>query len=378
MKGLFEWEREELVEAEPPSVPPNHTNALILNAFLRRQAVYANLEDTIALQLARIYAGAIKEATARLSAAAARGLGPEAFSQQLRGRFLGEMREVIRSMQGEVDRDLGRALRELNRVELKTGVEVLEHAIPDDVLAHISVVRPSGESLVASRQEVLGRSLGRWGRKASGHLLDELAATIARGLDQGDDMAQMIRRTADVFDVSLRAAQGTARTAVLTVSNEAQASLYEANQDVLKGVQYQATFDKRTCPVCAAMDGQVFLFGDGSYDKRPRLPQHPLCRCVYIALTKSWAELGAKGIRDISPGSRASMNGQVPGRTTMTSWLKSEPKSVPLAILGRTRTELFLSGKMELKGFVNDRTGRPFRLDELESQLGRALNFFSR
>lgn len=50
-------------------------------------------------------------------------------------------------------------------------------------------------------------------------------------------------------------------------------------------VLHDATLDRKTCDKCAKLDGKVYR-KDG---KRPKLPQHINCRCVYIGLpSKDW------------------------------------------------------------------------------------------
>src|SRR3990172_6387969 len=51
-----------------------------------------------------------------------------------------------------------------------------------------------------------------------------------------------------------------ARTEILRASNNGALAIYERNQDVLKGWSWTASRDERVCPVCGALDGQVFRF----------------------------------------------------------------------------------------------------------------------
>ena len=359
----------DLLEAKPPA----DVNTKLLNAILRRQVVLANAEDEVVKRLARIYKQAAREVAGRITDAAARGLGPERFSQELRSIRAGEIRAVAMRLQSQVAEEFDDALNAIWDAELQTGVKIFNTALPDDVLANVNFVRPNFTQIDSANVRVLGQSLGRWGQRAADYLVDELARELAVGIVRGDDMRAMIARTADVFGVSRRRATETARTAVMTVSNEAHSRLYEANQDIVAGVVYTATFDRRTCPVCAGYHGGEYRFADGSYASRPRTPVHMQCRCLYVPITKSWRELGLN-IDDVPVGTRASMNGQVPGAMNFGQWLKTQPRSVADDVLGRTRADLFLKGKLSLKSFVNERTSKPIPLSKLKQRLERASN----
>lgn len=92
-------------------------------------------------------------------------------------------------------------------------------------------------------------------------------------------------------------AEVIARTEILRVNNEVRDAMYEANRDVVKGVQYVATLDHRTCLVCGARDGKVFIYGvnDPTPADRPISGTHPNCRCLMVPVLKSWEELGVIG-----------------------------------------------------------------------------------
>lgn len=81
-------------------------------------------------------------------------------------------------------------------------------------------------------------------------------------------------------------------------------------------------------------------------------------------MLKSWKDLGIP-LREIPPSTRASMNGQVPERTTYEEWLRGEPKHVQIEALGKARAEAFRAGT-GLARFVT-REGRVLTLDELRA-----------
>lgn len=101
-----------------------------------------------------------------------------------------------------------------------------------------------------------------------------------------------------VMDATRTEATTLVRTSVQTVSNEVLEQTYADNQDVLKGRQWIATLDPRTCVECMSWDGAAWDFDDqplpSSKVQKPypgAPPLHPNCRCAIIPLTKSWNEL---------------------------------------------------------------------------------------
>jgi SPP1 gp7 family putative phage head morphogenesis protein len=88
------------------------------------------------------------------------------------------------------------------------------------------------------------------------------------------------------------------------------------------------------------------------------------CRSTTCPVVKSWRELGID-IDEAPAGTRASMNGQVPEKTTYNDWLKGQPAKVQDDILGPGRGKLFRDGTHSVSNFVDRKTGRHYTLKEL-------------
>ena len=122
-------------------------------------------------------------------------------------------------------------------------------------------------------------------------------------------------------------AEALARTATSRVTNAARHQLFEANDDLVKGMMWSATLDRRTCVVCADLDGKVLPLG--SY-RRP--PEHWNCRCTLAPVLKSWRALGVD--RDaLTPSERAAMGGDVPGALRFPQWLRTQPETPEIRAL---------------------------------------------
>lgn len=55
------------------------------------------------------------------------------------------------------------------------------------------------------------------------------------------------------------------------------------------GVRYLATLDNACCPSCWPLDGGIF---STDIDKRPPIPRHENCRCLYLLKAKTWRDFG--------------------------------------------------------------------------------------
>jgi hypothetical protein len=83
-------------------------------------------------------------------------------------------------------------------------------------------------------------------------------------------------------------------------------------------------------------------------------------------VVKSWRELGID-MDEMSPGTRASMDGQVPADMSYGAWLKKQSAARQDDILGPSRGALLRKGGLEMERFYNDK-GRYLSLDELRER----------
>jgi SPP1 gp7 family putative phage head morphogenesis protein len=156
------------------------------------------------------------------------------------------------------------------------------------------------------------------------------------------------------------------RTTLQHIESKARDMTYSENEDLIKGWQYVATLDTRTCPECGALDGNVYDLGVGL-----KPPIHWNCRCTTVPVVKGWNELGAS----FNPGKwgdeqRASMDGQVPGTLTWKEWIAKKEAAEPgfaKAALGPAKYAMWKSGAWEPGEFApNDGA---YTADQLKAML---------
>lgn len=165
--------------------------------------------------------------------------------------------------------------------------------------------------------------------------------------------------TDGLINITRHNAESVVITAIAHTANVAQTALYEANEGVLKGYRYTATLDTRTTELCASRDGNFYKIGK----PRPALPAHIRCRSRYVAVVKSFKELGLDV--ELPEGTRASMDGQVPAKTTYQQWLKKQSVARQNEVLGVAKAKIFREGNLPLDKFVSP-TGHVYTLDQLK------------
>ena len=120
-----------------------------------------------------------------------------------------------------------------------------------------------------------------------------------------EEIANELRRfNAKGNRVTKAQSQAIARTAVMDMSQRAQAQFYDANRDRIAAYEYSAVYDYRVCEICAPWDGAVRR----KRSELPDTPRHPNCRCQRLPLTRTEWEL-----RKSDPLDNASFVDLVPG-----------------------------------------------------------------
>ena len=158
---------------------------------------------------------------------------------------------------------------------------------------------------------------------------------ISYGIGRGQSPRVVAREFRKVASVPLDRALTISRTEMHRAYRSASLDVYRANSDVVAGWEWIAQLDDRTCPACAAMNGQIqSLYVDPT--------MHINCRCALVPKTKSWKELGFDGIEE-------------PERLTAKEMFDALDASTQRSILGPGRYDLYKSGKIGLDDMVTVR-----------------------
>jgi SPP1 gp7 family putative phage head morphogenesis protein len=209
-----------------------------------------------------------------------------------------------------------------------------------------------------------------------GETLDQLRDRILPKID----MRKVAPGARPMIVTARRNAEALVRTSTMTVANDAHFAAYDANADIMEGFEWSATLDKRTCAVCAAMDGLRWDLHDqpiGHSRPFPGMPLHWNDRCSPLPITRSWEQLAqeaggntklARDLDKIPRGERASMDGPVSGDTTYEGWFADQDPSRQLEILGPGRFALYQKGNLGIADMVSGQ-GAPLTLKELAAKV---------
>lgn len=265
-------------------------------------------------------------------------------------------------------------LNEVRDNELRIVPSRIQTALPAAVeAAGIGIARvPASDALVSITSPIGGL---RWTDRLARDLVDNeqaVRAAIADSVTLGSSIPNTSRLLRDLTRVEQTYRgrfEAIARTEVQRVASESAMTSYQLNADVVKGVQFLATLDSRTCPVCAPRHMAYYPMGpagrpvtppDGSAPPFIAPPIHPRCRCFLAPVTKSWRELGIDAPDDRT---RRRLDGNRAENMNYDQWLRRQPKAVQVEVLGRARANLWRSGVVKLAD-LSDR-GRTLSLGEL-------------
>jgi SPP1 gp7 family putative phage head morphogenesis protein len=246
---------------------------------------------------------------------------------------------------------------------------------------NIEEIPQSVARAIARDTLVQGAKPRTWWRRQKVSLIDTVLDTARTSLQNGESAAQAAARLSGgvlngerikgALQATRAQANALAATAFSAVTNEARIRSFQQAPDVIKSIQQLSTFDNRTSDICIAYSGLVWdaqtlkpIGHDLPFNGGP--PRHFNCRSTLIPVTRSFRELGFD-IDELPPGTRATMDGQVPADLTFSDWLKTKPPEFVDDLLGPKRAKLWRDNKIALRDLVN-RRGDPVSLATLEQK----------
>lgn len=219
----------------------------------------------------------------------------------------------------------------------------------------------------------------------------QINSIVRAAYARGEAMQAISKDIRQSFDGLIkREAETLARTGFAHYAAQANEAMIQDNKDLLKEYYYVVVFDSRTSDICISADlrwnKKRFKVGE----KAPTPPLHYNCRTRRIAVPDGWEPKGDKtsigGVdstaaeenfakrKDRKNGGVVKYSGRkdksfkpksISASMGYEAWLKQQPDWFVIDTLGKTRADLFISGKMKLSRFT-DMTGRTLTLDELK------------
>jgi len=354
----------------------------LLDAAIRHQIELQKYTNSVVRRMMKVLNLSDDALFKELSDALER-LDPESFTIQRLEAMLGSVRGLNAQAYAQVQADLRDELRDFVRFEASYQQMTLQEVLP--VQFNVADVSPDQVYAAALARPFQGLIL-----KGA---LDDLEATkakrirqaIAQGFVEGKTNSEIVRQIrgtralkyADgLLEIDRRSLQTIVQTAISHIAAFTQRQVHDANADVLKGLLWSAKLDLRTTSACRIRDHKLW-----TTDRKPighKLPWgagpgafHWNCRSSAAPMVKSFQELLGMGIDEslFPPGTRASLDGQVPANQTYNEWLTRQSAARQDEVLGPTRGKLLREGKLSADQMYSAK-GEFLDLSQLKEKYG--------
>jgi hypothetical protein len=160
------------------------------------------------------------------------------------------------------------------------------------------------------------------------------------------------------------------RTVIAEARSRASEVAFEQADDVVIGWESIGVLDKHTTPLCATLDGRKWLKSKGWTIEKLKAknywyPRHFRCRTVVIGITALSAQLD----KDRTRASNMDDPGQISAKTDFQEAFDRQSKAFQKDYLGPARYKLYKEGRMEIKDFVDIKTGREYTIAEIKERM---------
>lgn len=298
--------------------------------------------------------------------------------------LLADTNEIIERYYAETSGLSAAKLAGLARAEAQS----FRHAVRTSGAAlsvQLDAVMPSMNLLEAMAGDVMIQKApsAAWWAHQGRNTVWRFSSEIRQGMAQGETNAQIVSRVVGskakgvpgVLDVSRTDAQRLVHASVQTVANTARQMTFQANRDILDGIEQVSTLDGRTTDICLAysgaqwdmdyqpMNGTTLPYNNP--DGTPGCPRHWNCRSLMVPVTRSLRDMGID-LDNFEPQTRASENGPVSASLSMNDWLATRTDAQLNEQLGKGRAALYRKGVITLQQLL-DQSGNPLSLKDLEA-----------
>lgn len=172
-----------------------------------------------------------------------------------------------------------------------------------------------------------------------------VADAIIQGITLGFNPRKVARLVQDAFGRGLADALRFVRTAQLWTYREANRASMVANQSVLQGWVWNASFDDRVCMSCVVMHGTV-------HPVEETLNDHHNGRCVAIPLVRGFDN---------------------PVQQTGLDWFSQQSEATQRALMGPGKYDAWQEGKIRLEQLTEERQDDVYGLMRGEPSLKQLL-----
>ena len=287
------------------------------------------------------------------------------------GKISNHLTKTIKDIKAQLQvPDINDNLKDIAQAEVNYTQKAYNSVIGIDLFKNIP---PEGAmSAILNTSLIEGATIHSWLKDLEASQAFDVERAVRLGMTLGETNAQLANRLKSTMELSMRNAQTIVRTATATVANKARMEFMEANNEVIKGWEWNSTLDGRVRKEHADRDGATWnLDKEGINAKGKKYPFRYTpygwnCRCQLNPILKSWKELGIDE-EEVPVGTRSSLDGYVSQDMTFDKWLKTKSSEFQKEYLGAGRYELYSKGKIMLSDLINQK-GRYLSIKELKEK----------
>jgi hypothetical protein len=312
----------------------------------------------------------------------------ESFTVERLEKVLSSVRSLNTAAYEAVSKELKPTLKAFSEYEANYQHRLFERVIPDEIQARFAVASVSGEQAYAAAMSrpFQGRLLKSWMEKLEEDRLNILRNAVRVGFVEGkttDEIVRSVRGTrangyADgQINRSRHELMTVVRTAIGHTAAVTRGNFIKANEDLVAKVEWDSTLDSKTTPQCRVRDKKQYT-AVGHKPIGHKIPWlggpgkiHWSCRSAEKPIVKGWRELGFD-IDELSPGTRASMDGQVSSDVDYGDWLQRQSAARQDQVVGVIRGRLMRSGELPFDSFYSPR-GEWLTIDQLREREAAAF-----
>lgn len=243
-----------------------------------------------------------------------------------------KLQQVLRASNAVATADAERLIRQAGSDTWRLLQAQLPTAKEPDALVRVQLTRADAgqiDQIVTRTTEQIHARHVALNREAERAMKRELSRALAVGDNPREAARRMVAAVKGEFDGGLVRANVIARTEQIDSYRRAAKVEQDANRDLLKGWQWVCTLSRRTCPSCIAHHGEMHELDE------PGPEDHHQGRCARMPVTKSWADLGFKGIDEPAPALREGDG---------LRWLQGQSDDVQRQVLGSKRYDAWKAG----------------------------------
>ena len=297
-------------------------------------------------------------------------LPQESFTVNRLESLLGSVRQLNHQAVSAMQAGLESELVALAKNEASYQLSLFDSLLPSQVLSRYPLQGITADMVYAAAmaQPFQGRRLSEWASNLESDRLTRIVNAVRRGYLAGDTVeaiALNVRGHANkdyrdgALQMSSANAASIAKTAVNHLAATARNSFTSANSDIVKGKQWLSTLDNKTSHDCIVRDLLRYTLDNKPMGHKVPYLQGPgkihfCCRSTETLILKSWRELGID-IDEMDEGTRASMDGQVPAKTTYLEWIKRQSAQRQDQVLGVERGRMLRAGEIDLSDMYTDK-----------------------